>query len=263
MTLPEYLDANVAWLFTELPWLDRFGAARAAGFTAVEFPWPDDPAASAAAVGDAGLAVAVLNMAAGDLAAGERGWPNDPGRIGEWRAALDDAVSLAGELRCRSINVLAGNAVAGVSRAAQLECLLDNLAWALPRAAARGVTIVTEPLNRAENPDYLVVTLDDVALLAERLAPLGWRLQLDLYHLGLTEADVPAVIRRAGLLLRHLQVSDLPGRHEPGSGGLDWAGIADALVAIGYAGFIGLEYRPAGSTVEGLAWVDQISLDPR
>lgn len=263
MTLPDRLAANVAWLFTELPWADRFAAARAAGFAAVEFPWPDDPAATVAAIREAGLRVAVLNMAAGDLAAGERGWPNDPGRVDEWRAALGEALSLAGELRCRTINVLAGNAVPGVPRASQLDCLRDNLAWALPRAAERGIVLVTEPLNRGENPAYLVVTLDDVEPLATHLAPLGWRLQLDLYHLGLTEPDLEAAIRRAGPLLRHLQVSDLPGRHEPGSGSLDWAMVTGALQAIGYGGAIGLEYRPAESTLDGLAWVDLISFDSR
>lgn len=263
MTLPDRLAANVAWLFTELPWDDRFAAARAAGFAAVEFPWPDDPAATVSAVRDAGLRVAVLNMAAGDLVAGERGWPNDPVRIDEWRGALGDALTLAEELGCSTVNVLAGNAVAGVPRASQLDCLLDNLEWALPRATARGITVVTEPLNRQENPSYLVVTLDDAELLGTRLAPLGWRLQLDLYHVGRTEPDPAAAIRRAGPLLRHLQVADLPGRHEPGSGRLDWGRIAAALREAGYAGPIGLEYRPAGSTVDGLGWVDRISFDPR
>jgi hydroxypyruvate isomerase len=263
VTLPDRLAANVAWLFTELPWGDRFAAARAAGFSAVEFPWPDDPAATTAAVREAGLRVAVLNMAAGDLAAGERGWPNDPARVDEWRDAFATALSLALQLGCPTINVLAGNAVAGVARAAQLDCLLDNLSWALPRAGGGGITIVTEPLNRRENPDYLVVTLDDAEVLGARLGPLGWRLQLDLYHLGCTEPDLEAAIRRAGPLLRHLQVADLPDRHEPGSGSVDWPGVAGALQAVGYAGFIGLEYRPAGLTLEGLGWIDRISFDPR
>ncbi|HEX7196858.1 MAG TPA: TIM barrel protein, partial [Candidatus Limnocylindria bacterium] len=155
MTIPERLAANVAWLFTEHAWPDRFAAAAAAGFAAVEFPWPDDPTATADAVRAAGLRVAMLNMAAGDLAAGERGWPNDPARASEWRHACTDALELANDLHCPTVNVLAGNLVAGPSGADQLRCLEENLRWALPRAAAAGVTLVTELLNRAENPDYL------------------------------------------------------------------------------------------------------------
>lgn len=253
VTIPGRLAANVAWLFTEHPWLDRFEAARDAGFAMVEFPWPDDPAATADAVRAAGVRVAMLNAPAGDLAAGERGWPNDPARVDEWRSALADAIELATDLRCPSVNVLAGNSVAGVSRDEQLGCLEENLRWALPRAADAGVTLVTELLNRQENPDYLLVSLDEAEPLLARLAPLGWRLQLDTYHLGLTVPDVAAAIRRAGSRIGHVQVADIPGRNEPGTGALDWEAIADALDDADYAGSIGLEYRPRSGTLEGLA----------
>ena len=246
MTVPERLAANVGWLFTEHPWPDRFAAARDAGFATVEFPWPDDPAATADAVRAAGLRVAMLNMPAGDLAAGERGWTNDPARIHAWRDAFDDALALATELWSPTLNVLAGNRVSAPLDD-QLACLEDNLAWALPRAAGRGVTLVTELLNRQENPDYLIVTLDDADPLLERLAPLGWRLQLDTWHLGLTEPDVPAAIRRAAPHVGHVQVADVPGRHEPGTGDLDWDAIIAALAEAGYRGPIGLEYVPTGA----------------
>lgn len=246
MIPPDRAAANVAWLFTELPWLDRFAAAREAGFTAVEFPWPDDPAATAAAVTGAAVRVALVNAPAGDLAAGERGWPNDPSQIDRWHGAMNAALHLAGELRCPTVNVLAGNDVPGISREDQLACFEGNLRSTLPAARAYGVTLVTELLNRAENPEYLLVTLDDVEPMIDRLAPLGWRLQLDTYHLGLTEPDVAAAIRRAGPHIGHVQVADVPGRHEPGTGDLDWPAIVRALDDAGYAGFIGLEYRPTG-----------------
>lgn len=256
MTIPERFAANVAWLFTELPSLDRFAAARSAGFASVEFPWPDDPAATADAVRSAGLRVAMLNMPAGDLAAGERGWPNDPSRVGEWRDAFTDALALARQVRGPTMNVLAGNAVDGVTRDAQLGCLEDNLRWALRSAAANGTTLVTELLNRQENPSYLLVTLDDFEPLLARLAPLGWKLQLDTYHLGLTDANVPAAIRRAGRHIGHVQVADVPGRHEPGTGRLDWGAIGMALDAAGYARSVGLEYSP----VTGLGWIARSGL---
>jgi hydroxypyruvate isomerase len=246
VTVPERLAANVAWLFADHPWLDRFAAARDAGFAAVEFPWPDDRAATADAVRAAGLRIAMLNMPAGDLAAGERGWTNDPARIDLWRDAFDEALRLATELWCPTVNVLAGNRV-DAPLDDQLACLEDNLRWALPRAVGRGVTLVTELLNRPENPDYLLVKLDDVDPLLERLAPLGWRLQLDTWHLGLTEPDVPAAIRRAGRRIGHVQVADVPGRHEPGTGNLDWDAITAALADAAYRGPIGLEFIPTGA----------------
>ena len=236
MRLPARLAANVAWLFTELPWLDRFSAARDAGFAQVEFPWPDDPAATAAAVREAQIGVALLNVRAGDLPSCARGWPNDPSRIDEWRDALREAIELAAALRCPTLNILAGNAVND-----------------LPLAAASGLTLVSELMNRQENPRYLLVTLDDAEPLLGRLGPLGWRLQLDTHHLALTEGDVPAAIRRAGRRIGHLQVSDAPGRHEPGTGGLDWSAIGAALREASYAGAISCEYRPRGSTKAGLA----------
>lgn len=244
MTFPSRVAANVAWLFTEQPWPDRFAAARRAGFVSVEFPWPDDAAETTAAVRDAGLRVAMLNMDAGDLGAGERGWPNDPARVAEWRAAFTDALELATELDCATVNVLAGNRLAAASDADQLACLEDNLRWAIPTAEAAGVTVVTELLNRVENPPYLLATLDDAEALLERLAPEGWRLQLDTWHLGMTDPDVATAVRRAGPLIGHVQLADVPGRHEPGTGALDWATIGRALDEIGYRGAIGLEYLP-------------------
>ncbi|HET8776711.1 MAG TPA: TIM barrel protein [Candidatus Limnocylindria bacterium] len=251
--IPERFAANVAWLFTNYPWHKRFAAARDAGFTQVEFPWPDDPAATAAAVHAAGIGVALLNMPAGDLAAGERGWPNDPSRIEEWRAAVGEALGLARGLGCAKVNVLAGNAVSGISSRDQLACVEENLRWALPLAASAGVTLVTELLNRRENPSYLLVTLDDAEPLLDALRPLGWKLQLDTWHLGLTVGDVPAAIRRAGSNIGHVQVADVPGRHEPGTGSLDWGAIRAALDDAGYAGSIGLEFTPRGS-ISPAAW---------
>jgi hydroxypyruvate isomerase len=251
--IPERLAANVAWLFTEHPWLDRFAAARDAGFAAVEFPWPDDPGTTEKAVREAGLRVAMLNMDAGDLAAGQRGWPNDPARVAEWREALEAALALADRVACATVNVLAGNRVPRIGDEEQLACLEENLRWALSRAAPAGVTLVTELLNRRENPEYLLATVDDANSLLHRLAPPGLRLQLDTWHLGRAGLDVPDAIRRAGDRIGHVQVADLPGRHQPGSGSLDWSAIRAALDAAGYDGPIGLEYRPSRGTLPSLS----------
>jgi hydroxypyruvate isomerase len=250
--IPDRFAANVAWLFAEHAWPDRFEAARRAGFGAVEFPWPDDPATTARAVRSAGLRVALLNAPAGDLEAGERGWPNDPHRIDEWRDAFESALGMARTVGCPRVNVLAGNHVAGAAPDEELACLEGNLRWALGAAAKRGIGVVTELLNRRENPDYLLATLDEAWPLLERLAPYGWQLQLDTWHLGLTEPDVPGAIQGAAAHIGHIQVADLPDRRAPGSGTLDWAAIGVALRGVDYRGSIGLEYRSA----QGFEWTD-------
>jgi len=251
VTVPVRFAANVAWLFADRPWVDRFAAAADAGFARVEFPWPDDPPATADAVRGAGLGVALLNMTAGDLGAGERGWPNDADRVDEWRDGFRQALELAAAVGCRTVNVLAGNDTGAASLARQLTCLEETLRWALPVAADAGVTLVTELLNRRENPDYLLATLDDAAPLLERLGPMGWKLQLDTHHLGLTVDDVPSAIRSAAGHIGHVQVADVPGRHEPGTGSLDWPAIGAALRDARYAGPIGLEYQPLTGVVDG------------
>jgi hydroxypyruvate isomerase len=254
VTVPARFAANVAWLFADRPWVDRFAAAADAGFARVEFPWPDDPTATADAVRAAGLAVALLNMPAGDLDAGERGWPNDADRADEWRGAFLTALELAAAVGCPTVNVLAGNDTRAASRERQLTCLEENLRWALTGAAEAGVTLVTELLNRRENPDYLLATLDDAAQLLDRIGPLGWKLQLDTHHLGLSVDDVAAAIRSAAGHIGHVQVADVPGRHEPGTGSLDWPAIGAALRDAGYGGPIGLEYRPLTRVVDG-SWL--------
>ena len=261
MTIPPRFAANVAWLFTEHAWTDRFAAAADAGFAAVELPWPADPDATLRAAERAGVTVAMVNMPAGDLSAGERGWPNDPARVDEWRDAWTDALAFARDAGARSINVLAGNAVQSASLDAQRACLEASLRWALPKAAAAGVRVVTELLNPRENPRYLLPTLDGAETLLARLRPDGWRLQLDTHHLGLTLTaldDVPVEIGRAAPSLGHAQVADAPGRHEPGSGAIDWAAVGAALSSAPDLEFIGLEYAPTGATLSSLRWITDL-----
>jgi hydroxypyruvate isomerase len=252
VTIPPRFAANVAWLFTEVPWPDRFDAARRAGFGQVEFPWPDDPDVTATAIRDARLGVALLNMDAGDLAAGERGWPNDPARVDEWRQAFEAAMTLAQAVGCPTVNVLVGNRGGSADDGEQRACLLENLAWSLGVARARGIGVVSELLNSRENPHYLLASLHDADELWTSLGPLGWSLQLDTWHLGLTEDDVPAAIRGAAGRIGHVQVADVPGRHEPGTGSLEWAAVRAALTDAGYHGAVGLEYRPRADTETGL-----------
>ena len=247
--------ANVGFLYPELPLERRFAAARDDGFEAVECAWPASPNAFAAGVAAAGLRVALLNVAAGDLAAGERGRANDPGAVAAWRDDFLDALRLAARVECPTLNVLAGNEVPHVPLDAQWATLRANLGWALPLAASQGRRVVVELLNPHETPAYLVTDLDTARDLVEPLAAGGLRLQLDTYHVARIGLDVPSTFADVAPLVGHVQIADAPGRHEPGSGAIDWRAFFTALAAAGYEGAVGLEYHPSASAGAGLDWL--------
>ncbi len=247
---------NIGFLFLELPYLERFAAVRRAGFDAVEFAWPnvawDD---LTTAVHEADVRVAQMNMDAGDLAAGERGWASHPGSVARWRDALSAAFELAAALDCPRINVLAGNAPVGSRRSDLERCLTENLRWALPRASAEQRVLLLEVLNARDTPAYLFT---DSALAAELVAALAnpaLRLQFDTYHIASGGEEPASRLRELGPLIGHVQVADVPGRHEPGSGEIDFAAFFRALDAIGYGGAVGLEFVPSRTTEASLAWL--------
>ena len=171
--------ANVGFLYRELPYEARIGAAGRDGFEAVESAWPGDPDGFANVVAAAGVRVALLNVAAGDLEAGERGHANDPGAVDRWRDDLLAALRLADRVRCRTLNVLAGNDVAGVPMDEQWATLRANLSWALPLASAAGRRIAVELLNPHDTPAYLVTDPRAARELIEPMAGSGLRLQHD------------------------------------------------------------------------------------
>lgn len=247
--------ANAGFLYRELPLDARMRAARDDGLEAVESAWPVDPDAFAVSVRAAGLRVALLNVAAGNLEAGERGHANDPSAVRRWRDDFEAGLRLAAAVRCPTLNVLAGNDVPGVPVAEQWSTLRANLAWALPLAESQGRRLVVEMLNPHDTPAYLVTDPETARALVEPLAPAGLRLQLDTYHAARIGLDVPAAVADLAPLVGHVQVADAPGRHEPGSGAIDWWAFFTALAAHGYEGAVGLEYVPTRSTSESLDWL--------
>lgn len=247
---------NLAFLFTELPFRQRFAAAAEAGFTAVEFPWPDEPAGSVVAdAAAAGVEVVLVNAHAGDLAAGDRGYPNDPGRIDEFRAAMDRALELAAALGGAAVNVLAGNAVPGIDLARQWGVLVENLHWSLERARGSGVRLTVEVLNGRDTPAYLLTRLADGSALVRRLADQGVRLQFDSYHIALVEPDLLAAWDVAADHVGHVQIADAPGRGEPGTGDAPLGALLERIAGSGYAGAVALEYVPSRDTTASLGWL--------
>jgi hydroxypyruvate isomerase len=263
MPLPRWgpVDANISILFTELPLTDRPAAARAAGFTAVEAWWPFDSAVPAdtevagfeRAVREAGVELVALNGFAGDMRAGDRGILSWPGRQQEFLDNLDVVMQLGARLGCRRFNMLYGNRIDGASAAEQDELAVQNLGHAIRAARRVDAVVLIEPLSGV--PQYPLRTADDVLGVLGRLPAAlrpAARLLADLYHLRVNGADIPATLDRAGSRVGHVQVADVPGRHEPGTGTADLDGWVRQLRKLGYDGWVGLEYVPLETTVAGL-----------
>lgn len=243
--------ANLSILFPTLPYVDRFRAAAEAGFRAVESWWPADALAEGVTVDDIvgqaetySLEMVLLNFAAGDMKAGDRGLAGDPDRVEAFRANVPVAIDLARRLGCRKLNALAGNALSEADRPAQLGLLAESVAFAADAAARAGMSVMLEALNPRETPRYLLPGTDIVLELIERIGRPNVYLQLDIYHVAMAGEDPLETIRRAGPRIGHVQLADMPGRHEPGSGDLPFAAILNALEAAGYSDPIGLEFVP-------------------
>ena len=256
-------DVNLSILFTELPLLQRPQAVHDAGFAAVESWWPFDRAVPAdrdvdafvTAVRDAGVQLVALNAFGGDMAAGERGLASVPGRETEFRDNLDVAVAIARALHCPALHVLYGNRD-GSDPARQDELAAEHLALAATAAADVGAGVLVEALSGADR--YPLRTSADVLTVLDRLDAAGGpgaTMLCDVYHLTVNGEDAAQVIRRHAERIGHVQVADAPGRHQPGTGTLDVAGCLAALRAVGYPGWVGLEYAPLGSSVEALGWL--------
>jgi hydroxypyruvate isomerase len=258
------LVANLSIIFARLPFLQRFAAASAAGFDLVEFWWPHAEFASGLtenqivdAVRRAGARVEMLNFDGGDLPSGDRGLAGDPKRAAEFRANVPRALALASRLGCTKLNALAGTVV-GASASNQRDILRESVAFAADAAANTGATVLVEPLNIEETPGYLLPDVASALALIDHAGVASVRLQLDVYHVARGGDDPVAAIRRAAGRIGHVQIADVPGRHEPGTGNLDFAAIFRTLQAVGYGGNIGLEYVPTNPNAPDFAYRDPL-----
>jgi hydroxypyruvate isomerase len=262
-TLP--FAVNCSLLFTELPLLQRPAAAKAAGFDAVEFWWPfgsavpGDPEVEAfeSAVRDAGVALVGLNFAAGDMPGGDRGLVSWPERSQEFRDNIDVTVGIGQRLGCRAFNALYGNRVDGVAAAAQDDLAAENLARAAQSASAVGGTVLVEPVSGA--PRYPLLSAADAMGVITRVESESGATNLgllaDLYHLAVNGDDVDKVTETYVDRVAHVQIADSPGRNEPGTGELPLDRHLQNLQDRGYQGWVGLEYKPSGPTVDSFAWL--------
>jgi hydroxypyruvate isomerase len=248
--------ANLSMMFNEVPFLERFAQARAAGFAAVEFLFPyDHPAGEIRKrLDDNGLTQALFNMPPGDWAAGERGLASLPGRRAEFRDGVARALDYATALDCKLVHCMAGIPGADVAPETAAALYAANLDHAAEQASAAGVRIAIEPINQRDMPGYFLRTQAQGAAIVRALGPERVGLQFDVYHCQVTEGDVAKRMERHIDVIAHMQIADVPARHEPGTGEIGWPFVFERMDALGYGGWVGCEYRPAGETVAGLGW---------
>jgi hydroxypyruvate isomerase len=256
--------ANLSFLFQEEPFLDRFAAAAAQGFQAVEFMFPYDHAAAAVALAarNAGLQVALFNMPAGDWANGERGLAALPERRKEFRTALARALDYAEAFNCPRIHVVAGALPPGADRRAMEACYMDNLAWAAEQASAHGRILLIEPINRRDIPGFFLSDFDFAEKVVSDIGAPNLRLQFDVYHAQIIHGDISRRIERQMPWIGHVQIANPPDRREPGRGEIDYRHVFDLFDRLGYDGWIGCEYRPEGSTADSLGWIRDYGVVP-
>lgn len=253
--MPQFC-ANIGFLFPEVPFLDRFAAAARAGFTGVEFasPYEHPVGELRRRLTDNGLTQVLINSPAGNRAAGERGFACLPGREGHFRDGVQQALDYAVALDCKLVHVMAGVAPADLAYDTALALYATNLAWAGERALKAGVKLVIEPLNPRDAPGYLLRTQEQGAAIVAAVGHDRLGLQFDVYHCQTAQGDVTTRLAALMPVIDHMQLADVPGRHEPGTGEIGWEFLFRRIDELGYPGWVGCEYAPAGDTVAGLAW---------
>ena len=250
------LAANLTFMFTEVDFLDRFKAAAAAGFTGVEYLFPYDYEAGVIKqkLAENRLTQALHNLPGGNWGAGDRGIGCLPDRVDEFKAGVDTAIKYATALGCTQINCLAGIKPAGVSDAAAHDTLVANLKYAAPRLKAAGIKLLLEAINTRDIPGFFVSHTLQALEILDAVGSDNVFLQYDIYHMQVMEGDLALTMERHLKRIAHIQLADLPGRHEPGTGEIHYPFLFGFLERVGYSGWIGCEYKPAQSTEAGLGW---------
>jgi hydroxypyruvate isomerase len=248
--------ANLSMMFNEWEFLDRFGAAADAGFRAVEylFPYAFEPNAIAARLESHGLTQALFNLPPGNWEAGDRGLAALPERAADFRASVATALRYAEATGVKRLHVMSGNADSNDPKARS--AYEDSLRYAVGEIGAKGVDVVIEPINRRDMPAFFLNDFNYAAELIGRLGLPGLKLQYDIYHRQILHGDVVKSLEALMPIIGHVQIASVPMRHEPGTGELNDDFVFRRLDELGYAGFVGCEYRPAGKTLDGLTWWD-------
>lgn len=259
--MPKF-SANLSMLFTEHAFLDRFEPAAKAGFKAVEllFPYAFSAADIKARLDSHGLQLVLHNLPAGDWEAGERGIACHPDRVEEFRSGVVKAITYAKALGVGQLNCLAGKAPQGVADAVLRQTFVENLSYAAAELKKAGLRLLIEPINTFDIPGfYLNRTAQALDILDEVGADNAF-VQYDIYHAQRMEGELAGTLQTCLPRIGHIQLADNPGRHEPGTGEINYAFLFAQLDRLGYGGWIGCEYKPAGTTEAGLGWRQRLAL---
>jgi hydroxypyruvate isomerase len=248
--------ANLSMMFTELPFADRFAAAAAAGFKGVEYLFPYDYEAREVAgwLKAAGLRQVLFNMPPGDWGAGERGIAALPDRVDEFRRGVLLASEYATALGCGQVHCMAGLVPAGTDARLLHDTYVANLAFAAAHFADRSLRVLIEPINTRDMPGYFLTRTQQALDVIAAVGAGNLLLQYDCYHMQIMEGDLTPTIARNLGAIGHIQAADTPGRHEPGTGEINYPFVFEELDRLGYQGWVGCEYKPRGETLPGLAW---------
>ncbi|WP_373236021.1 hydroxypyruvate isomerase [Cohaesibacter celericrescens] len=249
--------ANLSMMFTELDFLDRFEAAAKAGFKGVEylFPYDFDKDELAGLLKANGLKQVLHNLPAGNWAAGERGIACLPDRVGEFKDGVGQAIDYAKALGCPQLNCLAGKIPDGVSPEEAHSTLVANLTFAAEELSKAGIKLLVEPINHFDIPGFAVTTSTQGLAIISAVGSDNLFLQYDIYHMQRMEGELANTMQANLALIPHIQLADNPGRHEPGTGEINYSFLFRFLDQIGYDGWIGCEYAPANGTEAGLGWL--------
>ncbi|MBS1873016.1 MAG: hydroxypyruvate isomerase family protein [Acidobacteria bacterium] len=248
--------ANLSMMFNEVPFLDRFEAAAGTGFKGVEFLFPYEfpPEAIEEKLRRYGIEIVLFNMPPGNWAAGERGITSIPGREEEFREGVEKALLYATRLGVPRLHAMAGIPPATADRAACRETLIANLRYAAEQLATHGITLLLEAINSRDMPGFFVNTQAESFDIVSTVGAPNLKMQMDLYHMQVMEGDLAKKLEKYASLCGHIQIAGAPERNEPDTGEIRYEYLYKKLDAMGYAGWLGCEYRPAAKTVDGLGW---------
>jgi hydroxypyruvate isomerase len=252
--------ANISWLFTELPFMERFAAAKVAGFDAVEclFPYTSDKNEIARALKTYDLKMVLHNLPPGNWEAGDRGIACDPKREIEFQAGLFKAIDYAKTLGCTQLNCLSGKLPEGVSREQGHDMLVQNLRFAAGKLKSAGIRLLIEPINIYDIPDFFLNFTVDASAIIDEVGSDNLFIQYDVYHAQRMEGELASTIKKYLTRIGHIQIADNPGRGEPGTGEINYDFLFRYLDEIGYPGWVSCEYKPRTTTAQSLGWYKQM-----
>lgn len=251
-----HIHANLTMMFLEFDFYDRFKAAADEGFEAVEilFPYEYEIDQIAKQLKQNGLGLKLINMPPGNWNAGERGIAALPNRQAEYRQAVDLSLEYASKLGCKIIHCMSGIIEPDMGKAECTQIYIENLIYAAKKAKPLGISLMVEAINQVNIPNFLVNTQEQSLHIVQQTGMDNVKMQFDIYHCQMAQGSVATRLTQFLPHIGHVQIADVPGRNEPGTGEINFEFLFKHLDEIGYKGWVGCEYNPKSNTIDGLAW---------